>query len=593
MAINPINSEQQNAPREVNANQFYNSQLIQKLLTPEIRALVEKYVNQPLLLETLLLQKNENALITLKTENKGSSEINRVVQLNIPPNLSIGLDKLINQLKNAENISITVSSNQQIQISVIAKSPNANETTPVTTLQTKPNQPQVPLQTLTIQLHFTKQEISSSGLLILSQPVSTTSRAHASKTPDTTLINTIQTVDLNKKLGEIASSLISSSQKSSPSKPNNILTTNIAQIETITGQLKENVSTVLSSSTLINKFVQLIENLGLQKLSNKKDTSLDLKTIESTKSLTHDFIRSLGKFNIEIQKLFEAITKPIALEQLTQADTAQNTKNLVSRLIKSGNLFENALKMRVAKNDTTSLSHSSKIPSDNKLLLNQLNNQIEKLLLEIIRYSEKPVSSSQIEKIANSLITQVKEFTPLEKHQLETSKKNAILKNQNQQEQLQNVIKLSKSLQVIINSSLQQIEQNQLHSLKSEQFNLQQFLVDLPIKQNGMIDSFEMRFESPGEKNNSIKKRYWKVVVKFDLEPLGPMFAEIQFENERISTHIFAEKKETAVLINQHLPTLRKSLFSAGVDVNKVSGSQGNIPENLYGQDKPSIDAHA
>ena len=593
MAINPINSEQQNAPREVNANQFYNSQLIQKLLTPEIRALVEKYVNQPLLLETLLLQKNENALITLKTENKGSSEINRVVQLNIPPNLSIGLDKLINQLKNAENISITVSSNQQIQISVIAKSPNANETTPVTTLQTKPNQPQVPLQTLTIQLHFTKQEISSSGLLILSQPVSTTIRTHASKTPDTTLINTIQTVDLNKKLGEIASSLISSSQKSSPSKPNNILTTNIAQIETITGQLKENVSTVLSSSTLINKFVQLIENLGLQKLSNKKDTSLDLKTIESTKSLTHDFIRSLGKFNIEIQKLFEAITKPIALEQLTQADTAQNTKNLVSRLIKSGNLFENALKMRVAKNDTTSLSHSSKIPSDNKLLLNQLNNQIEKLLLEIIRYSEKPVSSSQIEKIANSLITQVKEFTPLEKHQLETSKKNAILKNQNQQEQLQNVIKLSKSLQVIINSSLQQIEQNQLHSLKSEQFNLQQFLVDLPIKQNGMIDSFEMRFESPGEKNNSIKKRYWKVVVKFDLEPLGPMFAEIQFENERISTHIFAEKKETAVLINQHLPTLRKSLFSAGVDVNKVSGSQGNIPENLYGQDKPSIDAHA
>ena len=593
MAINPINYEQQNAPREVNANQFYNSQLIQKLLTPEIRALVEKYVNQPLLLETLLLQKNENALITLKTENKGSSEINRVVQLNIPPNLSIGLDKLINQLKNAENISITVSSNQQIQISVIAKSPNANETTPVTTLQTKPNQPQVPLQTLTIHLHFTKQEISSSGLLILSQPVSTTSRAHASKTPDTTLINTIQTVDLNKKLGEIASSLISSSQKSSPSKPNNILTTNIAQIETITGQLKENVSTVLSSSTLINKFVQLIENLGLQKLSNKKDTSLDLKTIESTKSLTHDFIRSLGKFNIEIQKLFEAITKPIALEQLTQADTAQNTKNLVSRLIKSGNLFENALKMRVAKNDTTSLSHSSKIPSDNKLLLNQLNNQIEKLLLEIIRYSEKPVSSSQIEKIANSLITQVKEFTPLEKHQLETSKKNAILKNQNQQEQLQNVIKLSKSLQVIINSSLQQIEQNQLHSLKSEQFNLQQFLVDLPIKQNGMIDSFEMRFESPGEKNNSIKKRYWKVVVKFDLEPLGPMFAEIQFENEKISTHIFAEKKETAVLINQHLPTLRKSLFSAGVDVNKVSGSQGNIPENLYGQDKPSIDAHA
>jgi len=603
MAIHPINAEQQNTPVEPSVNTLSNAQLIQKLLNPELRSLIEQYVNQPLLLEKLLIQKNNDALITLKlspfvAKNKHSSPFptlqSEIIQLKLPsqivstalngsattilssnqpqqliqPNLPIDIKGLIELFKSANKISLSIDSNQQIVIKIagLVHKTQSEQITPI------------------IQISFSKVELSPKRELTLSHPLPITQNQSITNTQGSKLVQTssVQTLELNKNLGEIASSLISPVSNS-----RNKLATDFIQIESINRQLKENVSKVLNSSSIINNFIKQVEALGV-----KKNVALDAKIIEFAKTPTINFIQKSNKINIEIQKLIDSITKPVALEKLMQANTAENTKHLVSRLIKSGNLFENALKQRVVKNETSPLNATSKIPSDNKLILSQINSQLEKLIIEIIRYSEKPITTNQIERIEKLLTMQTKDFTPLEKHQLESNKKNTVQKIQNQQEQLQNVIKLSQSLQVIIKSSLQQVEQNQLHSLKSEQFNLQQFLVDLPIKQNGMIDSFEMRFESQGKNSHSFKNKYWKVVVRFDLEPLGPMFAEIQFENERLSTHIFAEKRETGVLINQHLPTLRKSLFSAGVDVNKISGSQGHIPENLSRQDKASIDTH-
>ena len=517
MAIHPINAEHRNTPVESSVTSLSNTQLIQKLLNPELRALIEQYANQPLLLEKLLLQKNSEALITLKlspvalgnSQSSSSSPLrSEIIQLKLPnqSNLPVDIKELIELLKSANKISFSIESNQQIviKISNSVQKPQSERVTPI------------------IQINFTKIELSPKGELILSHPLPIKQNQAVTNTPLSNLVPTgtvktgaVQTLDLNKNLGVIASSLISQS-----SKPSNKLSTDFVQIESINRQLKDSVSKVSNDSNIINNFIKQVESLGFQKLTlqkqgTQKNVVLDVKTIEFAKTSATDFIQNSNKINSKIQKLINAITKPIALERLTQTDTTENTKNLVSRLIKSGNLFENALKKRVVKNDLVSLNTSplntspntsSKIPSDNKLIFNQINSQLEKLLVEIIRYSEKPVSVSRIERIEKSLVAQVKDFTPLEKHQLESNKKIVIQKIQAQQEQLQNVIQLSKSLQGVIKSSLLQVEQNQLHSLKSEQFNLQQFLVDLPIKQNGMIDSFEMRFENPSKSNNFVKK---------------------------------------------------------------------------------------
>jgi hypothetical protein len=149
--------------------------------------------------------------------------------------------------------------------------------------------------------------------------------------------------------------------------------------------------------------------------------------------------------------------------------------------------------------------------------------------------------------------------------------------------------KLVTDIATEVRSALSQIETNQLLSLRTEQPNLHQFLVDLPIANAGKIDSFELLFENRQKQQNKAKKQ-WKVVVRFDLDPLGPMFAQVELKDNRISTDIFAETQSTAQLINQHLHILQKSLFEAGIDIDKIASSQGNIPEKLLKNNDHTVD---
>jgi hypothetical protein len=136
------------------------------------------------------------------------------------------------------------------------------------------------------------------------------------------------------------------------------------------------------------------------------------------------------------------------------------------------------------------------------------------------------------------------------------------------------------------------IETNQLLSLRSETPLLQQFLVDLPILHNKQIESFELLFTAKKEDDSSKNNKKWTVTIKFDLEPLGPMFARVSLKNERISTHFFAEDPETAELLSDNLKHLKDSLFLAGLDVDEISGQQGIVPEQLLENDEHSIDVH-
>ena len=610
MPIQISNSEPQNSLKATSLNQLTNALLMQRVISPqissEIRAIIEQYNNQPILLEKLLIQKNGATSIILNnttiSNNLSStthlpidSNQNRTIQLTLPNNVPAAIEKLIQQLGSASNlfgdISIGLVKNQQIVITFAAQENNK-----------QPN----------LQLIFNKVEISSKGELLLSElvlrdsnqakynlstPVNETAKNNSINTTNS---SNIKLVNIRNNIGKIASTLISNTQIKKLNTAELL-----AQIIHQSSSIKNNIQNLTSSTKVIYTLLSHAEQLHAasshtDKIENKAPPQNELTSYGKIK----DFISTTSIIFKELQKLFSQVEKPLSLNNIINKDQEQNTKNIVSRIVKSGNLFENSLKQRVASNDffqkkdlvqsndLIQKNHSIKIPMDSKLILSQIMNQLTKLVAEISNYSTKPITQTQIETAAKQLLGQNKELTPLEKHQIETHSKNAAQKLNLQQDQLQTLIKMVKSLQGSINGSLHQIEQNQLHSLKSEQFNLQQFLVDLPIKQNGMIDSFEMRFESHAKNNQSTKNKYWKVVVRFDLEPLGPMFAEIKFENQKISTHIFAEKKETANLINQYLPTLKKSLFSAGVDVNKVTGSQGNIPENLHGKNLSQVDTH-
>ncbi len=160
---------------------------------------------------------------------------------------------------------------------------------------------------------------------------------------------------------------------------------------------------------------------------------------------------------------------------------------------------------------------------------------------------------------------------------------NLLLNTQQLQSQL-------RELMTEVKSILSKLETHQLMSIKNDSTGVQQFLFDLPILKNAQLDSFEMRFEQQSKANKEKASQFWKVVVRFDLEPLGPMFAQVELKNDRISTHIFAQSAETANLIENHLDILRDSFTQAGINSDRLEANQGKVPETLIQPERQGVD---
>lgn len=248
--------------------------------------------------------------------------------------------------------------------------------------------------------------------------------------------------------------------------------------------------------------------------------------------------------------------------------------------------------------------------NDIKLLLVQLKAQVEKLISQINSLQPRTLTEPASQTAPQSANNQTAVLTEQIRRELENSP-NTLLRKENTAgfgvanqgkrtaASLSNLLltvgqsnQLTKALSEIVievRAALSQIEKNQLLSLRAEQPNIHQFLVDLPFSNNKQIDSFELLFEHQNE-NLTKSVKQWKVVVRFDLDPLGPMFAQVQLKDNRISTNIFAESQPTAKLINEHLHVLQKSLADAGLDIDQVAGSQGKIPESLVKNTEHSVD---
>lgn len=154
----------------------------------------------------------------------------------------------------------------------------------------------------------------------------------------------------------------------------------------------------------------------------------------------------------------------------------------------------------------------------------------------------------------------------------------------NQQRQL-----LTEMLSDVTNT-LAKIETNQLLSLRHEISHLQQFLTEIPIYRFGQVDTFELLLaqESAPVEKSGVKS--WTITIRFDLEPLGPMFARVSLKNQRISTRFFTQNESTSALLNEHLDYLKQSFHAVGIKIDELEGSQGIVPEELVRNPEHSVD---
>ncbi|AVB26732.1 flagellar hook-length control protein FliK [Pseudomonas syringae pv. syringae] len=74
------------------------------------------------------------------------------------------------------------------------------------------------------------------------------------------------------------------------------------------------------------------------------------------------------------------------------------------------------------------------------------------------------------------------------------------------------------------------------------------------------------------------REKLWKVDLAFDLEPLGPLQVHAQLLRGTLSSQLWAERPDSAALIEHELGYLRERLIACGLEVGELACSHGAPP---------------
>jgi hypothetical protein len=131
--------------------------------------------------------------------------------------------------------------------------------------------------------------------------------------------------------------------------------------------------------------------------------------------------------------------------------------------------------------------------------------------------------------------------------------------------------------------SLARIQLNQLSSMPAEEGARQVWQLDIPVKHPEGFDNFQLRIER--EQSHSEKKgaqHRWRLSLHFDLDPLGPVQAQITLLGEEVSALFLTERKESATLIEQQLTSLEQAFSRAGLKVGHLAAKRsGKVPTEI------------
>ncbi len=146
-----------------------------------------------------------------------------------------------------------------------------------------------------------------------------------------------------------------------------------------------------------------------------------------------------------------------------------------------------------------------------------------------------------------------------------------------QQSQPQTDSAISKLLNLLLRQTeggLARIQLNQLNSLPPEDGGKTVWQFELPLRHTDGFDSFKVRIEREGGNGIPALHHPWRITINFDLDPLGPVQAQISLQCEEVSTLFMAERKESAELIDQHLPILDLAFYQAGLKVGHLTAQK-------------------
>lgn len=104
--------------------------------------------------------------------------------------------------------------------------------------------------------------------------------------------------------------------------------------------------------------------------------------------------------------------------------------------------------------------------------------------------------------------------------------------------------------------------------------------VELPIMRDNGFDALELQIEEHGEPGNASTagEREWLVRLKFDLEAMGVLHAQLRLKGRRLATTLWLANPRAFAFAQEDLSTLSEALRTEGVEISQLDCLAGEPP---------------
>ena len=154
-----------------------------------------------------------------------------------------------------------------------------------------------------------------------------------------------------------------------------------------------------------------------------------------------------------------------------------------------------------------------------------------------------------------------------------------LLQSMEEEADLETLLKLAAA-------AVSRLQTHQLSSLAQTQVTpegnlLTTWQLELPMRNQQDVVPLQIKLqreESGAEGQKEQKETLWRIDLAFDLDPLGPLQVQAQLLRGSLSSELWAERADTARLIDEELDNLRQRLVGAGLEVGELNCRQGMPP---------------
>lgn len=145
-------------------------------------------------------------------------------------------------------------------------------------------------------------------------------------------------------------------------------------------------------------------------------------------------------------------------------------------------------------------------------------------------------------------------------------------------------------------AAVSRVQSHQLGSLEQTRTNadgtqLTTWQLEIPMRNGQDIVPMQVKVqrEDTPEKDNTPEKdesepkptqeKLWRIDLAFDLAPLGALQVQAQLLRGKLSSQLWAERADSAELIDRELGYLRERLIASGLEVGELACSHGAPPQ--------------